>query len=136
MIKPHILIQAETNPLLMNQIVKDVGPRILEVIEAYSTQSLNRYNLRPGRIFGKVRGDERYRILDVTSNSIVYKDLQSDRIEYKPVDELLEKWNLEGFVEISPIENILRKIKDWLTPFLGGVLVAALVSWLMKKLGR
>jgi len=120
----------------MDQIIEEAGPRVLEVIEAYSAKALNRYNLRAGRLFGKVRGNERYRIIDVTSNTIVYKNLQTDRIDYKPVDELIEEWNLQGFVEISPIDNVLRKFKDWLTPFLGGVLVAALIAWLMKKLGR
>ena len=134
--KPFILIQAETNPVLMSQIVEEVGPRFKEVVESYSTQALQRYNVRSGRIFGSKKGDERVRIIDIAGNVVVYKDLKTDRTEYKNIDDLLEVWNLKGFVEISPIDQILSKLKSWLTPFLGGALVAALISWLIKKLGR
>lgn len=130
--KPHILIQAENNPILLNQIVEEVGPRIKQIIEAASIKALDRYNLRAGRIFGI--GNERYRIIELTGNVIVYKDLNKGKIEYEPVNELLKKWNLRGVFEISPVDAIIEKIKSWLTPFLGAVLVTALISWLIKKL--
>ena len=95
-------------------------------------KALDRYNLRAGRIFGI--GNERYRIIELTGNVIVYKDLNKGKIEYEPVNELLKKWNLRGVFEISPVDAIIEKIKSWLTPFLGAVLVTALISWLIKKL--
>jgi len=130
--KPYIIIQAENNPILMEQLIEEVGPRVKEVIEAATIRPLDRYNLRAGRVFGI--GKERYRIIELSGNVIVYKDLQKDKIEYEPVNELLKKWNLRGAVEISQIDAIFEKIKSWLTPFLGGVLVAALINWLYKKL--
>ena len=130
--KPDLIVQAETNPILMQQIIEEVGPRIKQIIEAATIKSLDRYNLRAGRVFGI--GNERYRIIELSGNVIVYKDLQKDKIMYEPVNELLTKWNLRGAVEISPIDAIIEKIKSWLTPFLGAVLVTALVSWLIKKL--
>lgn len=134
--KPLILIQSETNPILMDQIVNEIGPRFHEIVISYSNKALNRYNVRPGRIFGNPRGKERYRILENVGNTIVYKDLNNDKTSYEKVDELLEAWNLLGISEISPLDSILEKIKKWLTPFLGGVLVAALIAWLTKKVGR
>jgi hypothetical protein len=134
--KPRILVQAETNPVLLAQIVEEVGPRFKEIVESFSTQALQRYNIRSGRIFGTKKGDERFKIIDIAGNTVVYKNLAADKTEYKNIDDLLESWNLRGFVEISPVDQILSKLKTWLTPFLGGVLVSALISWLMKKLGR
>jgi hypothetical protein len=133
--KPAILIQAESNPILLEQIVEDVGPRLQDIILAYSSRALERYNLRPGRLFGNVKRDERFKIVQLSGNVVVYRDLLKDKMEYKNVDELLEIWNLNGYVEISPIDQILTKIKKWLTPFLGGALVGALITWLLKKLG-
>ena len=130
--KPNIIIQAENNPLILNQIIDEVGPRIAQIIISASIKSLDRYNLRAGRVFGI--GSERYRIIELSGNVVVYKDLQKDKINYEPVNELLEKWNLYGAVEISPVDAIIEKIKSWLTPFLGAVIVTALISWLMKKL--
>lgn len=134
--KPIILAQAESNPVLMDQIVSEIGPRFEEIVLSYSRKALNRYNVRPGRIFGNPRGKERFRILDNVGNTIVYKDLNTDKVTYEKVDELLESWNLMGINEISPLDSILEKIKKLLTPFLGGVLVGALISWLTKKVGR
>jgi len=132
MTKPKILTQAENNPILLQQIIEEVGPRVKQIIEAASIKALDRYNIRAGRIFGI--GKERYKVIELSGNIIVYKDLQKDKILYEPVDDLLKKWNLQGAVEISPIDAIIEKIKSWLTPFLGAVLVAALVGWLIKKL--
>ena len=130
--KPHTLIQAENNPILLNQIIEEVGPRIYQIIETASIKSLDRYNLREGRVFGI--GQDRYKIVQLCGNVVVYKDFQKDKLLYEPVNELLTKWNLQGAVEISPVDAIIEKIKSWLTPFLGAVLVAALISWLIKKL--
>jgi len=132
LLKPNILVLAENNPILLDQIVQEVAPRILTIIEASSIRALDRYNLRAGRVFGI--GSERYRIIELSGNVIVYKDLQKDKILYEPVNDLLHKWNLRGAVEISPVDAIIEKIKSWLTPFLGTVLVAALISWILKKL--
>lgn len=129
--KPETLIQAENNPILLQQIIEEVGPRIQQIVEAASFKKLERYNLRVGRIFGI--GKDRYKIIELSGNVIVYKDLQKDKILYEPVNDLLEKWNLQNAVEISDIDHILEKIRTLLTPFLGVVLVAALLNWLTKK---
>ena len=134
--KPSILIQAEYNPILMDQLVEEIGPRFEEIVLAYSSKALNRYNIRPGRIFGNPRGKERYRILEHVGNTVVYKDLLNDRVSYEKVDDLLEVWNLQGMTELSPLDRILEKVKSWLTPFLGAAIVTALITWLMNKLGR
>ena len=134
--KPLIIAQAETNPIIANQIIEEVGPKIQTMILAYSTKALNRYSLKPGRIFGQKNGVGRYRIIELSGNVIVYKDLNQDKIEYKGITQLLEDWNAQNIVEIVPVDTILQKIKTLLTPFLGGVLVAGLLSWLLKKLGR
>lgn len=122
------------SPLLMETLVEEAGPALLNIVEAARVQPLNRYNLRQGRIFGNPIKKERYRILDVTSNSVLYKDLLTHKVEMASVDELLEKWNIGGISELSPTDEILAKIKQMLTPFLGGVLVGALINWLTKKL--
>jgi len=134
--KPDILVIAETNPVVMDHIIEEVGPRFQEIVESYSSKALNRYNVREGRIFGDPRGKERFRIIDLVGSKIVIKDLQTNRTDYHDIDDLLEIWNLQGFTEISPVDKILEKLKSWLTPFLGAAIVTALVAWLMKKLGR
>lgn len=134
--RPTILIQAENNPILMDQLVEEIGPRFEEIVLSYSSRALNRYNVRPGRIFGNPRSKERYRILELSGNRIVYKDLSNNKVSVDNVDELLESWNLQGITEISQLDTIIEKIKSWLTPFLGGAIVAALIAWLTKKLGR
>ena len=130
--KPTIIIQAENNPIILKQVIEAVGPRVQQIIESASMKALDRYNLRPGRVFGI--GKDRFRIIELTGNVIVYKDLQRDRIEYEPVDELLKKWNLRGAFEVTQLDSIFEQLKTWLTPFLGAVMVTALISWLMKKL--
>ena len=136
MTRPLILIQAETNPIIMDQVIEDVGPRILEIVESFSAKALNRYNVRPGRIFGNPRGKERFKVVDLVGSKIVWKDLQTNRTTYDDVDEILEAWSLAGYQEISRIDQMLEKLKSWLTPFLGAVIVGALLSWLVNKLGR
>jgi len=133
--RPLILIQAETNPVLLDLIIEEVGPRVKEIAESFSAKALNRYNVRPGRIFGNPRGKERFKVIDLVGTKIVWKDLQTDRTTYDDVDEILEAWSLQGYQEISRIDQIIEKVKSWLTPFLGGAIVAALIAWLMKKLG-
>jgi hypothetical protein len=136
MIKPREIDYAAKSPALASVLIEEAGPRILEIIEAARAKPLNRYNVRPGRIFGKLRGKERYRIIELTGNTIIYKDLTKQRVEYEDVDILLELWNLEGVVEISPVDEVLAIIKKWLTPILGPVLIGALLSWVLNKVGR
>lgn len=133
--KPDILLQIENCPILTAQLADQVGPRVLQIIEAATVKPLQRYNIRPGRIFGNLRSKDRYKIIELSGNIVVYKDLTKDKISYEPIDRLLTRWNILNIVEISPIDTILEKIKSWLSPFLGTVLVAALIAWLMKKLG-
>jgi len=131
--KPHILIQAENNPIILNQIIDEIGPRIYQMMKlTASIKALDRYNLRVGRLFGI--GKDRYKVVELCGNVVVYKDFQKDKLIYEPVNELLKKWNLQGAYEISTVDAIIEKIKSWLTPFLGAVLVAALINWLVRKL--
>ena len=136
MIKPREIEYASQNPALASVLIEEAGPRILEIVEAARAKPLNRYNVRPGRIFGNPRGKERFRIIDLTGNIIIYKDLNKQRVEYVNIDTLLELWNLENIVEISPVDEILAIIKKWLSPILGPVLVGALLSWVLNKVGR
>lgn len=119
---------------LTDGFAEDVGGELIRIVEAARVQPLNRYNIRPGRIFGSPTRKERYKVLDITSNSVVYKNLTTDKVESAKIDDIVQKWNLDGIYELSPVEEILQKIKSLLTPFLGGILVAALMSWLNKKL--
>lgn len=136
MIKPREIEYASQNPALAKVLVEEAGSRILEIVEGARAKPLNRYNVRPGRIFGKLKGKERFRIIDITGNTVIYKDLTKQRVEYENIDNLLELWNLEGVVEISPVDDVLAVIKKWLTPLLGPVLVGALLSWVIDKVGR
>lgn len=134
--KPKILVYAEKNPILMGDVISETGDRIFKMVEAATVLPLSRYNLRSGRIFGIIHNNQRFKIVELVGGTVVYKDLNKDKIFYAPVDDVLQKWNLMGVVEISGVDAILEKIKSVLTPFLGGVLVAALLSWLLKKLGK
>jgi hypothetical protein len=87
------------------------------------------------RLFGNIKSNERYKVLDLTGNTVFIKDIAKEKVDYVNVDKLLEIWNLKGIVEISPIDEIINTLKKYLTPFLGGLLVSGLISWLMKKLG-
>ena len=136
MIKPREIEYASQNPALAQVLVEEAGSRILEIVEAARAKPLNRYNVRPGRIFGLLKGKERYRIIDITGNTIIYKDLAKQRVEYEDIDSLLELWNVAGIVEISPVDEVLAIIKKWLSPILGPVLVGALLSWILNKVGR
>lgn len=117
-----------------NDLISLYGARLEQIVLAASIRSLNRYNLRDGRIFGKPHTDERYRILELSGNTIYYKDLNKNKVERRHVDELLELWDKLGVVEISPLEEVLDMIKKMLTPFIGGALVGALISWLTAKM--
>ena len=135
--KPHILVVAETNPVVRQQVIEEVGPRLLEIVTTASwKRALDRYSIKRGRIFGNPRDSkERYRILDVFGNSVSYRDLKKERNYSKQIDELLEWWFKDGIIEISPIDDILKKLKEYLTPLLGIGMVSGLISWLLKKLG-
>jgi len=125
---------AMASPAVLNAVVEETGPELLRIVNAVRVQPLNRYNIRKGRIFGNPLRKERYRVIDVSSNTIMYKDLLTDKIESSSITNLLESWNLKGIQELSPIDEILNQIKSMLTPFLGGVLVATIMSWLSKRL--
>jgi len=132
----EILIYANKNPVIASHIIEEVGPRLCEIVLAAQIKALNRYNVKPGRIFGRPGGKERFKIIDISGNTIFYKDLVAEKVLYKNVDELLESWNLQGVVEITQLDEILATVKKYLTPFLGGALVAALIAWIMNKIGK
>ena len=128
------LVLANQNPILAEAIVLQCGPRILEIVEAARAKPLNRYNLHEGRIFGVLHGKERYKIIRVSGNTIVYKNLIKMEIESSNIDKLVELWNLKGVVEISPVDEIISKIKKWLEPLLGTTVMSLLIGWLLSKL--
>ena len=124
---------SSSNPLVAEALAEQVGPRLLNVIEAATFKPLNRYHLREDCIFGTKEGD-RYKVLRLSGDRIVYKDLVKDHVDYLNVNDLVGWWNAKGVQEISPVNEILQKIKSYLTPLLGTALVAFLMSWLLKRL--
>ena len=67
-------------------------------------------------------------------NVVVYRNLRTGHSESADLEELLEWWNDAGYVEITRWDDILAVIKKYLTPFLGSVIVGALVTWLLGRL--
>lgn len=132
--KPKEIKLSEASPILSQKVAEEVGPRLLEIVEAARYKDLNRYALYPGRIFGKPGSQDRFKIINLSGNTVIYKDISKGKVDYKNVDDLLEVWNSYGYVEITPTDEIFAKLKSWLTPLIGGVLVAALIAWLQKKL--
>ena len=126
--------QKVTATVSFDDFIDTHGEEIYHRVLAASAEVLNRYNLRPGRIFGKGNGTERYKVIELSGNTVYYKNLGKDRVEYKKVDALLSLWNDQGIVEITYIDEILDFIKKNLTPFLGGAMIGALISWLIGKL--
>ena len=126
------LVLGSMSPVIMEQWFEESS--VDKLVLAAVAKPLNRYSFRVDKIYGKLHGKERYKILDISSNSIVYKDILKFRVEYADIDDLLQAWNAEGIVEISNIDSILEVIKKYLSPVLGGFLVGALISWLLEKL--
>lgn len=126
---------ANANPVVAQQFVELVGPRLANIVEAASFKPLNRYNLKEDRIFGTKDGKKRFKILRLSGDRIVFKDIVKDSVDYVNVNDLVELWNATGVQEISPVNAILQKIKEYLTPLLGTALVAFLISWLLKRIG-
>lgn len=122
-----------SDSLTQEKTVEQIGEQTLNLVCAYSTD-LKRYNVRPGKIYGKPRGKERYRIVRISGNMVFYKDLVSNKIEKSNIDELLLQWTRQGVQEISFIDDILDFIKKHLSPLLGPVLIGALTGWLINKL--
>lgn len=129
---PKLITAAAHDPVLAERLISRLDSRLKNF--EFVVGALNRYNVRPGRIFGKPSGRERYRIIDISGNAIYYKDLIRDKVEYSDINDLLERWNREGIKELTPIDKLLDDIKKYLTPFLGGALVGALISWLVGRL--
>ena len=111
-------------------IIEQIGKPILYTVWATKAKPLNRYALRPGRIFGNPRSDNRYRVLDVYGDWIIYKDVKKDRVVKRLYDELLEEWGDADVREITDFEKLIEDIKHQLTPFLGGFLAGLLIKWL------
>lgn len=125
-----------TSPTVVADWTATAGPRIHHIVEAARYKALNRYNVYPGRIFGNPKGKERYRVIELYGNNVIYKDLTTYKVQYANVDELLKAWNAAHVVEITPLDDIIATIKKYLTPLLGGVLVGALITWLAEKVGK
>jgi hypothetical protein len=125
------------NPIVLRQLEQDLIPEIGELVLAAAFQPLSRYNLKTDRIFGARNSTkERFKIIELAGNRVVYKKLDTNKVEIEKVDDLLARWNNLGYGEITHWDEILETIKKHLTPFLGSVLVAGLISWLLGKLGK
>ena len=107
-----------------------------QMVMAAVAKPLNRYSFRVGKIYGKLPGKDRYKILDISGNSIVYRDVINFKVEYAKIDDLVKAWNSIGIVEISNWDEVLEIIKKYLSPVLGSFLVGVLISWLLGKLGK
>jgi hypothetical protein len=97
---------------------------------------IKRYNIQEDKIYGDPENkDVRYKILRISGNDIVYKNLKTDKVNYSDVNKLLEVWNLMKYKEVAEIGCIIEIIKRYLTPLIGSFLVGALIAWLLNKLG-
>lgn len=128
------IVLASKSPVLLDKMVQQCGPELLEKATAAQYKPLNRYSLKSGRLFGSPGSNVRYKIVDLAGNSVVYKNLLNGRVEYAKVEELLHSWETQKVVEITPLQELFDSIKKMLTPFLGAVLVGALLNWLSDKL--
>lgn len=116
-----------------NAILEQLGEGTLQLMCAYGS-SLNRYSVRPGKIYGKPSGRERYKILQISGDLVFFKEITSGRTDRMDIDELMKKWSRQGIQEITFLDDIIQFIKKHLGPLLGPTLVGALVGWLMQKL--
>lgn len=123
------------DPEIAEDFIERLGSQVLYVVEASVFKPFNRYNLRPGRIFGKKNDPKtRYRISELAGHVVVIKNLETGRNQYYDLDSLIDWWNDEKYVEITHLDEILETIRKYLTPFLGTVLITALINWLMGRL--
>lgn len=122
-------------PKAVQQVfVEELGELTLNLVFA-SSNPLNRYSVREGRIYGSPSNTrDRYRIVDVSGDRIVYRDLKDHSVRSGEITKILEDWNKRGVKEVSDTNKILEWINKNLSPLLGGVLVAALIAWLQGKL--
>jgi hypothetical protein len=106
--------------------------RTEDIIITASTKPLNRYSLKPGAKFGRPGHDE-FVVLELSGNTIYYKNAKTQKVQYKKVDVLLQEWYDKGYSEISEMDEIIEKVKEVLTPFLSGAIIAALIAWLKPR---
>lgn len=114
-------------------IVEQLGTNTLNLVFAYGG-GLKRYNVRPGKIYGRPSGNERYKILQLSGDLVFYKDINSGRVSRMDVDELLATWSRNGIEEITFLDDIYNFVRKNLGPLLGPTLVGALLAWLTQKL--
>jgi hypothetical protein len=126
----------ESNPYLLEEFVEETGKQMLQSVEAAAYRPLNRYSVLPGKFFGpkNPKSKDRFKILELSGNIVGVKDLTRNKTTYENIDTLLDQWNELGYVEITTWDRVLDVIKRYLTPFLGPVVVSALLAWLIKKL--
>lgn len=129
------LAYLDQDPELLGDFVDRLGPEVYTIVLASAFKPLNRYNIRPGRIFGKQNDPKvRYRISELAGNVVVVKNMETGKNQYSDLETLLDWWNDERLVEITHIDEVLSVIKKYLTPFLGSFVVGALITWLLGKL--
>lgn len=128
------LTLASLSPVILESTFEESG--VESIILAAVAKPLNRYSFRVGKIYGKLPGKDRYKILDISGDSIVYRDVLKFKVEYAKIDDLLKAWNSAGVVEISNWDEVLEIIKKYLSPLLGSFLAGILITWLLEKLGK
>jgi hypothetical protein len=120
----------------MDSLDRQTLERIEEIILVTANKALNRYSLRPGKLFGKLFQKERYQVLELVGNTIYYKEMHTGKVKHEKVDTLLQNWDNKNFVEISQVDEILEAVKSALSPFLAGAILSGLLAWLKPKLGN
>ena len=118
---------------LKSSIVEQLGNGTLNLVFAYGS-GLSRYAVRPGKLYGKPNGRERYKILQLSGDLVFFKDLSSGRTDRMDIDELMTYWTRQGVQEITFLDEIYDFIKKHLGPMLGPTLLGALLAWLNQKL--
>lgn len=116
-----------------SSILEQLGSGTLNLVFAYGS-NLNRYAVRPGKLYGKPNGRERYKILQLSGDLVFFKDLASGRTDRMDIDELMDLWTRQGVQEITFLDEIYDFIKKTLGPLLGPTLLGALLAWLNQKL--
>jgi len=102
-----------------------------------ASKPLERYSILPGKTFASSPASkQKFKVLRLIQDDVVYQDLTTKRIETVPVDRLLRDWAQKGLREVSLADSIIETVREVLGPVLGSFLTAALISWLFDKLSR
>ena len=105
------------------------------VTSAYKT--LNRYQILPGKTFApSSKSKEKWKVLRLVGNDVVVQNVQNQRIDTLPIDQLMKRFNDQKCQEVSLTDDLIETVKTVLGPTLGVFLTGALVAWLVDKLSK